>query len=146
GVSPTKVQAILAGGSRALTQAVEGAEDWPADGAAEIAKRRVGKKDVGVGISAIGTTPFVVGAMNEARNHGAMKIALTANRRSPMTRHAKIIIAPDTGPEVIAGSTRMKAGTAQKMVLNMLSTVAMVRLGYVYDNLMINMLPTNKKL
>lgn len=146
GVPQTRVQAILAGGAYALTHAVEGAEDSPRDGARQIANRRVGKNDVVLGIAATGTTPFVLGALKEAKIRRATTVALTASRRSPIARIADIVIAPATGPEVVTGSTRMKAGTAQKLVLNMLSTVAMIRMGYVYDNLMINMIATNQKL
>jgi N-acetylmuramic acid 6-phosphate etherase len=146
GVSRERVQAILAGGRRAMTRAVEDAEDSPLDGAREVAAKRLGPMDVIVGIAATGTTPFVLGALREARRRGATTVALTADRRSPIARLAQIVIAPATGPEVITGSTRMKAGTAQKLVLNMLSTVAMIRMGYVYDNLMINVAMTNEKL
>ena len=145
-VPRARVQAILAGGPRAMTDAVEGAEDSAAQGAKDVAAHRVGRKDVIVGIAATGTTPFVLGALREARKRGAFTVALTANRRAPLAKFARVTIAPETGPEVIAGSTRMKAGTAQKLVLNMLSTTAMVRLGYVYENLMINVTLTNEKL
>jgi N-acetylmuramic acid 6-phosphate etherase len=146
GVSETQVQAILAGGSRAMTHSIEGAEDSAKDGAVQVAARNISSNDVVVGIAATGTTPFVIGALREARRRGATTVALTANRRGPISRFAQIVIAPETGPEVITGSTRMKAGTAQKLVLNMLSTVAMIRMGYVYDNLMANMAMTNAKL
>lgn len=142
----TQVQAIIAGGRRALTEAVEGAEDSSKNGAREIARRRVGENDVVVGIAATGTTPFVLGALREAKRRKAFTIALTANRHSLIARAARLTIAPQTGPEVIAGSTRMKAGTAQKMVLNMLSTASMVRSGRVYDNMMIDVAMTNDKL
>jgi len=146
GVPRTQVQAILAGGLRAMTHAVEGAEDSPRDGARQIAARRVGPNDVVVGIAAAGTTPFTLGALRESKRRGATTVALAANRRTPIGRLADIAIAPATGPEVIAGSTRLKAGTAQKLVLNMLSTAAMVRMGFVFDNLMINVSLTNEKL
>ncbi len=146
GVPQTQVQAILAGGLRAMTHAVEGAEDSPRDGARQISARRVGPNDVVVGIAATGTTPFVLGALRESKRRGATTVALTANRRTPIGRLAHIAIAPATGPEAIAGSTRLKAGTAQKLVLNMLSTAAMVRMGFVFDNLMINVSLTNEKL
>ncbi len=146
GVPRSQVQAIMAGGRRALTEAVEGAEDSAAAGAKEIASLNVGRNDAVVGIAATGTTPFVIGALREARKRKASTIALTADRRSQLARIARMTIAPQTGPEVIAGSTRMKAGTAQKMVLNMLSTAAMVRAGRVYDNLMIDVAMTNEKL
>ena len=146
GVPPSQVQAIVAGGARAMTHSIEGAEDSARDGAAQIVKRRIGAKDVVVGVAATGTTPFVLGALREARRRGATTVALTANRRSPLARLAHIAIVPATGREAIAGSTRLKAGTAQKLVLNMLSTAAMVRAGYVSDNLMINLSLTNSKL
>jgi N-acetylmuramic acid 6-phosphate etherase len=146
GVPRTRVQAIIAGGRRALTDSIEGAEDSAKNGATAIAVKNVGRNDVVVGIAATGATPFVLGALREARKRNAFTIALTANRNSPMSKVARLTIAPETGPEVIAGSTRMKAGTAQKMVLNMLSTAAMVRAGRVFDNLMIDVAMTNQKL
>jgi len=146
GVSSKMVQAVIAGGQRALTEAVEGAEDSAAAGARDLRAKRVTSRDVVVGITASGTTPYVLGALAYARRRGAMTIALTANRGTPVGRATRITIAPQTGPEVVTGSTRMKAGTAQKMVLNMLSTTAMVRLGRVYDNWMIGVALTNRKL
>lgn len=146
GVPRARVQAIIAGGRRALTDAVEGAEDSGARGVREIAARRVGANDVVVGIAAAGTTPFVLAALREARKRKAFTVALTANRGATIAKLARVTIAPETGAEVITGSTRMKAGTAQKMVLNMLSTGAMVRAGRVYDNLMIDVAMTNEKL
>ncbi|HEY4742822.1 MAG TPA: N-acetylmuramic acid 6-phosphate etherase [Candidatus Acidoferrales bacterium] len=146
GVSSERVQAIIAGGRRALTDAVEGAEDSAATGAREIAARRVRANDVVVGIAAAGTTPFVLGALREARRRKAFTVAVTANRGAAIAKLARVTIAAETGPEVITGSTRMKAGTAQKMVLNMLSTAAMVRAGRVYDNMMIDVAMTNQKL
>jgi N-acetylmuramic acid 6-phosphate etherase len=146
GVPRTRVQAIIAGGRRALTDSIEGAEDSPKNGARAIAAKNVGRNDVVVGIAATGATPFILGALREARKRKSFTIALTANRNSPMAKVAHLTIAPETGPEVIAGSTRMKAGTAQKMVLNMLSTAAMVRAGRVFDNLMIDVAMTNQKL
>jgi N-acetylmuramic acid 6-phosphate etherase len=103
-------------------------------------------KDVVVGIAASGTTPYVLGAMKYARKRRAMTVAVTSNRRSPLAKLARIVIAPDVGPEVVTGSTRLKAGTSQKLVLNMLSTASMVRLGHVYENLMIDVILTNEKL
>jgi len=146
GISPRRVQAMIAGGRRALTGAVEGAEDDAARGRKDLAAKRVGPRDAVVGLSASGTTPYVLGALQLARRRGARTIAVTANRRSPIARAARIAIVPETGPEVIAGSTRMKAGTAQKLILNMLSTAAMVRLGRVYNNWMIDVALSNKKL
>lgn len=146
GVSPRLVQALIAGGTRAITGAVEGAEDAAAAGAEELRRRKLSSRDVVVGIAASGGTPFVLGALAYAKKRGAATVGVTANRHSPLARAARIRITPETGPEVIAGSTRLKAGTAQKLVLNMLSTAAMVRLGHVYDNWMIDVALTNRKL
>ena len=146
GVSSKVVQAVIAGGRRALTQAVEGAEDSAAAGARDLRAKQVSARDAVVGITASGTTPYVLGALAYARKRGAATIAVTANRGTAVTRAPQIAIAPETGPEVVTGSTRMKAGTAQKLVLNMLSTAAMVRLGRVYDNWMIGVALTNRKL
>jgi N-acetylmuramic acid 6-phosphate etherase len=146
GVSGNLVQALIAGGRRAVTGAVEGAEDSVANGARDLRSKKLARKDVVVGIAASGTTPYVLGALAFARKRGATTVAVTANRRTPMARHARIVIAPEVGPEIIAGSTRLKAGTSQKLVLNMLSTAAMVRLGHVYENLMIDVALTNQKL
>ncbi|HXW54679.1 MAG TPA: N-acetylmuramic acid 6-phosphate etherase [Candidatus Cybelea sp.] len=146
GTPRSKVQALIAGGNRALLHAVEGAEDSAVNGARDLAKARLSGADVVVGIAASGTTPYVLGALRFARRRGAGTIGLTSNRRSPLAREAHIPIVTETGPEVLAGSTRMKAGTAQKMVLNMLSTASMVRLGRVYGNQMIHLLATNEKL
>ena len=146
GVSPHLVQGIIAGGRRALVRAVEGAEDDATLGARDLRKKKLSAKDVFVGLTASGTTPYVLGALRFAKQRGAATVAVTCNPRSAAARLARIKITPEVGPEVIAGSTRMKAGTAQKMVLNMLSTAAMVRLGYVYDNWMIHVALTNQKL
>jgi N-acetylmuramic acid 6-phosphate etherase len=146
GVSRNTVVAVIAGGLRALTHAVEGAEDSAAQGARDLRRKRVSRRDVVVGIAASGATPYVLGALRYARGKGAATIGVTSNPRSPIAREVKILIAPQTGLEVITGSTRMKAGTAQKLVLNMLSTAAMVRLGHVYGNWMIDVALTNRKL
>ncbi len=146
GVSSRTVQAVIAGGRRALTHAVEGAEDSGARGAQDLAAKKISANDVVVGLAASGSTPYVLGALRYARGRGAVTVGVTSNRRSSLARVASILIAPQVGPEVIAGSTRMKAGTAQKLVLNMLSTAAMVRLGRVYDNWMIDVALTNRKL
>jgi N-acetylmuramic acid 6-phosphate etherase len=140
------VQAVIAGGRRALTHAVEGAEDNRAQGARDLAACRLSRNDVVVGITASGSTPYVLGALEFARRRGATTVGVVANPRTPITRLATISIVAYTGPEAITGSTRMKAGTAQKMVLNMLSTAAMVRMGRVYDNWMIGVALTNRKL
>jgi len=146
GTPGRKVQAVIAGGRRALTHAVEGAEDNKAQGARDLAARQLSRNDAVVGISASGATPYVLGALGYARRRGAVVISITSNPRTPVARLAPISIVTETGPEAITGSTRMKAGTAQKMVLNMLSTAVMTRLGRVYDNWMIGVALTNRKL
>jgi N-acetylmuramic acid 6-phosphate etherase len=146
GTPPGMVQAVIAGGRRALTHAVEGAEDSRAQGARDLAHRHLARNDVVVGVAASGSTPYVLGAIQFARRCGAVTVGVTSNPRSPIRRLAAISIVTETGPETITGSTRMKAGTAQKMVLNMLSTAAMIRMGRVYDNWMIGVALTNRKL
>src|SRR5487761_503961 len=146
GVPRTLVQGIIAGGNRALTESVEGAEDHEKQGARDLRARRMTSRDAVVGLAASGSTPYVLGALKYARKRGAFTIGVTMNRRAAIARLAHVTIAPATGPEVVAGSTRMKAGTAQKMVLNMLSTTVMIRLGHVYDNWMVKMMKTNQKL
>jgi N-acetylmuramic acid 6-phosphate etherase len=146
GTPARMVQAVIAGGRRALTDAVEGAEDNRAQGARDLAARGLNRNDAVVGITASGSTPYVLGALKFARRRHAVTIGVAANPGTPITRLAKISIVAETGPEAIAGSTRMKAGTAQKMVLNMLSTAAMVRMGRVYDNWMIGVALTSRKL
>jgi N-acetylmuramic acid 6-phosphate etherase len=146
GTPASLVRAVMAGGNKALGQAKEGAEDSARNGARDLARAKLKPRDVVVGIAASGTTPYVLGALRYSRQVGARTIGLTSNPASPLARLAEITIAPITGPEVISGSTRMKAGTAQKMVLNMLSTAAMARLGWVYDQWMIRMKLTNEKL
>jgi N-acetylmuramic acid 6-phosphate etherase len=146
GTPPNRVQAVIAGGRRALTQAVEGAEDNRQQGRRDLAARRLSAKDAVVGIAASGATPYVLGALEFANRKGAATIGITSNPKTPITKLARISIVTKTGPEVITGSTRMKAGTAQKLVLNMLSTATMIRLGRVYDNWMIGVALTNRKL
>ncbi len=146
GVPARLVQAIVAGGRRALTRAAEGAEDSASQGGRDLASKKIGARDVVIGVTASGGTPYVLGALRFARKSGANTVLLTSNRNSPARRWAHITIAPQTGPEVIAGSTRMKAGTAQKLILNMLSTAAMIRLGRVYNNWMVDLNMTNAKL
>jgi len=140
------VQFVMAGGVRALGAATEANEDSPALGRREMAKKNPGRSDVVVGIAASGRTPFTIAAVEYARRKGAETIAVTCNRGSPLEKAANLAIVAEVGPEVVSGSTRMKAGTAQKMILNMLSTGAMVRMGFVYGNLMVNVLPRNAKL
>ena len=146
GTPPRMVQAVIAGGRRALAHAVEGAEDNGAKGAKDLASRGFNSKDAVVGIAASGGTPYVLGAVAYAKRKGAVTIGITSNPRTPITKIVQIAIVTETGPEVITGSTRMKAGTAQKLVLNLLSTATMIRLGCVYDNWMIGVALTNRKL
>ena len=144
--APGQVQYIMAGGPKALASAVEVNEDSEELGQRDIARRRPTRKDVVVGVSASGRTPYVVAAVAYARARGAHTAAVTCNHDTPLAAAADIAIVADVGPEVISGSTRMKAGTAQKMVLNMITTGAMTRLGYVYENLMVNVHMQNSKL
>jgi N-acetylmuramic acid 6-phosphate etherase len=145
-VDPRMVQFIIAGGPKALGAAVEADEDSRELGRKEIARKKPTKKDVVVGIAASGRTPFTIAAIKYARAHGAKTVAVVCNPKSPLGKAAHVAIVADVGAEVVAGSTRMKAGTAQKMILNILSTGAMTRLGYVYGNLMVNLHTKNEKL
>jgi N-acetylmuramic acid 6-phosphate etherase len=144
--SPQMVQFVIAGGPKALGLPVEADEDSRKLGEREIRKKRPGKKDVVIGIAASGRTPFTIAAVEAARRAGAKTIAIANNPGSALEKAADLAIVVGTGPEVVTGSTRMKAGTAQKMVLNMLSTGVMVRLGLVYGNLMVNLRQKNSKL
>jgi len=146
GVSPELVQGIIAGGYEACYRAVEASEDDRAAGARDLVARDVTSQDAIVGIAASGRTPYTIGAVEHARALGAFTVAVTCVPDSEITRAAEVAIVPVVGPEVLAGSTRMKAGTAQKLVLNMLSTVTMIRLGYVTGNRMTNMRARNSKL
>jgi N-acetylmuramic acid 6-phosphate etherase len=144
GIEPGNVVAHLAGGARALTDAVEAAEDDAAAGTTTAEVLTAG--DVAFGVTASGGTPFVGGALQAARHRGARTVLLSANPNAVLAQHADLHIAVDTGPEVVTGSTRMKAGTAQKLVLNALSTAVMIRLGRTYSNLMTDMVASNAKL
>jgi N-acetylmuramic acid 6-phosphate etherase len=146
GVSPDLVQGIIAGGEAAVSRATEASEDDASSGARDLAARGFQPPDILAGIAASGRTPYVLGAITAARSLGAVTIGISCTPDSDLGRAAHIAITPVTGPEVIAGSTRMKAGTAQKLVLNMLTTGAFLRMGYVYGNLMVNLQPTNHKL
>jgi len=146
GVNPEMVQAIIAGGDKAIRSAVEYAEDDIEQGREEIKNRGVSSKDAVTGITASGTTPFVLSALEEAHSLGAVTVLITNNYNSPAKAFVDVAIEIDTGPEVIAGSTRLKAGTSQKLVLNMLSTASMIKLGKVYKNIMVDVRPTNEKL
>jgi N-acetylmuramic acid 6-phosphate etherase len=144
--APGQVQYIMAGGPKALTSSIEANEDSEELGQRDIARRRPTRKDVIVGVSASGRTPYVVAAVAYARARGAHTAAVTCNQGTPLAEASDIVIVADVGPEVVSGSTRMKAGTAQKMILNMITTGAMTRLGYVYENLMVNVHMQNSKL
>ncbi len=146
GTRPEQVVALIAGGGRAITQAIEGVEDDALAGERDLAALNLGELDSVVGVAASGRTPYVLGAMQEARRRGALVISLACSRPSPMEELADIAIALLVGPEVITGSTRLKAGTAQKLALNMLSTGVMIRLGKTYGNLMVDVQATNAKL
>lgn len=145
-VDPRTVQFIIAGGPKALGAAVEADEDSRQLGRKEIARKKPTKKDVVVGLAASGRTPFTIAALKYARARGAKTAAVVCNPNSPLGKAAHVAIVAEVGAEVVAGSTRMKAGTAQKMILNILSTGAMTRLGHVYGNLMVNVRPRNEKL
>jgi N-acetylmuramic acid 6-phosphate etherase len=146
GVKPSLVQGIIAGGRRALVRSIEGAEDRPLDGVAELKKSKVSAADVVVGIAACGLTPFVHGALSYAQELKAGTIFVTCAPEAVQHIPAEIIINPVVGPEVITGSTRMKAGTATKLVLNTLTTATMIKLGKVYGNLMVDLNASNDKL
>jgi N-acetylmuramic acid 6-phosphate etherase len=145
GASPSQVQAVIAGGRRAMTRAVEGAEDDVEAGAASMLRLRVGARDVVCGISASARTPFVLGALDEARRRGARTVLVCCNRPGPKAKADHVLLA-ETGPELVAGSTRLKAGTATKLILNALTTTAFVTLGKVYRGRMVDVRPTNEKL
>ena len=143
---PKTVQYVIAGGDRALGHAAEYSEDSSSSGRKDMAKRKPGKKDVVVGVAASGRTPYTLGALELARKKGAKTVVVVCNRGSEMGAQADIEIVIDVGPEAVSGSTRMKAGSAQKMALNLLTTGAMARLGYIYGNLMVNVHTRNHKL
>jgi N-acetylmuramic acid 6-phosphate etherase len=145
-VSPDLVQGVIAGGEGALARATEATEDDPESGKRDLAERGFTAKDSLVGVAASGRTPYVLGAVAYARSLGAFTAGISCTPNSELSRAVDVSIAPLVGPEVIAGSTRMKAGTATKLVLNMISTALMIRLGYVYGNLMVNVQPRNSKL
>lgn len=148
GTNPEMIQGMIAGGRDALVRAIEGAEDEPAEGAAAVAARGAGPSDVIMGIAAGSTTPYVVGALREARRRGARTVLLACVPVGDIeiASEVDLVVAPLTGPEVVAGSTRMKAGTATKLILNMITTTAMVRLGKTYGNLMVDLRIGSEKL
>lgn len=146
GTDRRQVQALIAGGPPAMIASVEAAEDDQAAGARAMDEVEVGERDVVIGIASSGRTPYVAGALRRARARGACAVALVNNPAGPVAAAAELVIAPQTGPEVVTGSTRMKAGTAQKLVLNMISTTAMIRTGHTYGNLMVDLHASNSKL
>ncbi|MCC3648646.1 MULTISPECIES: N-acetylmuramic acid 6-phosphate etherase [Cytobacillus] len=146
GTNPEMVVGIIAGGKEAMTEAVEGAEDDSEQGRQDVAEIQLSDKDVLVGIAASGRTPYTIGALQYGNEVGAVTVSVACTKDSEMGKISKYTIAPITGPEVVTGSTRMKAGTAQKLVLNMLTTASMIKLGKVYGNLMVDVQMTNEKL
>jgi N-acetylmuramic acid 6-phosphate etherase len=146
GTDSKQVQYVIAGGDRALAHATEASEDSREDGITDLRKRKPTKKDVVVGIAASGRTPYTIAALEYARKRGAKTVSVACNRNTPLGETADTAIVAEVGPEVLSGSTRMKSGTAQKMILNMLTTGAMARLGYVYGNLMVRVALKNVKL
>lgn len=146
GLSEDRVVGLIAGGKDAVTSAKEGREDDKEAGKKLVRERNIGSNDMVIGISASGSTPFVLGCLEEARTNGSETAGIANNSGAPISEFSKITITAETGPEIIAGSTRMKAGTAQKMILNMISTTAMVKLGKVYDNFMVDLIASNEKL
>ncbi|MFJ7934596.1 N-acetylmuramic acid 6-phosphate etherase [Sporosarcina sp. NPDC096371] len=146
GVSPEMVRGFIAGGMEALTTAVEGAEDSVNLGASDMESASVCAKDTVIGIAASGRTPYVIGALDYARGKGTKTVAISCNKDAEISKHAEMAIEVATGPEILTGSTRLKAGTAQKLVLNMISTASMIGIGKVYENLMVDVQSTNEKL
>lgn len=146
GLSPKKVQFLIAGGEAALVHATEASEDSATLGRRDMARKRPGKRDVVVGMAASGVTPYTIAALQYARSKGAATVGIACNRGSALGKAADIAIEVEVGPEVLTGSSRLKAGTAQKMICNMLTTGAMARVGYVSSNLMVNLILKNRKL
>jgi N-acetylmuramic acid 6-phosphate etherase len=146
GVSPNQVQGLIAGGMKAFTVAVEGAEDSAPLGEEDMKSINLTENDTVIGIAASGRTPYVIGALNYAKELNATTAAISCNKNAEMSKHADIAIEIETGPEVLTGSTRLKAGTAQKLVLNMISTASMIGIGKAYENLMVDVQATNEKL
>lgn len=146
GTDPEMVQALIAGGESAVTRSSEGAEDDRGAGGRLIKEHRISGKDAVVGIAASGRTPYVIGALEAANEAGALTVGIANNKNALLKKYCQISITPDVGAEVIMGSTRLKSGTSQKMILNMISTATMIKLGKVYKNLMVDMKPVNEKL
>ncbi|GGC82748.1 N-acetylmuramic acid 6-phosphate etherase [Enterococcus wangshanyuanii] len=146
GVEPEMVQGLIAGGQKAMTIAVEGAEDSKEFGQADLVEIQLADNDIVVGIAASGRTPYVIGGLEYAASVGAKTASVSCNKNAEISRYADFPIEVDAGPEFLTGSTRLKSGTAQKLILNMLSTVSMIGIGKVYNNLMVDVKPTNEKL
>lgn len=146
GTKPEQVVGLIAGGERAFVKAVEGAEDSPTLAREELAGLGLTASDAVVGIAASGRTPYVIGGLDFAREVGCATVSVACNPGSEVSKHADVAIEVDNGPEVLTGSTRLKSGTSQKLILNMLSTASMVQVGKVYGNLMVDVMPTNEKL
>ena len=146
GVEPEMVQGLIAGGQEAMTVAVEGAEDSKELGQEDLVKIELTNKDVVVGIAASGRTPYVIGGLKYADSIGAITASISCNKDAEISKYAQFPIEVDAGPEFLTGSTRLKSGTAQKLILNMLSTISMIGIGKVYNNLMVDVKPTNEKL
>jgi N-acetylmuramic acid 6-phosphate etherase len=146
GIEPGQVQGLIAGGMKAMTIAIEGAEDSMTLAAHDLTRIHLNASDIVVGIAASGRTPYVIGGLKEALKQGCQTVSLACNLNAEMNKYAEININVDVGPEILSGSTRLKAGTAQKMILNMLSTISMVKIGKAFGNLMVDVKPTNEKL
>src|SRR5699024_10022652 len=146
GTDPEKVQGLIAGGEGAIMQAVEGAEDDPELAASDLKDIHVSEKDTVIGLAASGRTPYVIGGLQYSKQCGAHTVAISCNKHAQVSQYADIPIEVEVGPEILTGSTRLKAGTAQKLVVNMISTSAMIGIGKVYKNLMVDVQPTNNKL
>ncbi|GEK57983.1 N-acetylmuramic acid 6-phosphate etherase [Marinococcus halophilus] len=146
GTTPETVQGIIAGGKEALLTAVEGAEDSENLGASDLKKIHLASRDIVIGVAASGRTPYVIGALSYAKEIGAVTGSISCNKDAPISALADYSVEAETGPEILTGSTRLKAGTAQKNILNMISTITMIRLGKVYENFMVDVQATNQKL
>ncbi|TSB45706.1 N-acetylmuramic acid 6-phosphate etherase [Alkalicoccobacillus porphyridii] len=146
GVSDEMVKGVIAGGEQAFTQAVEGAEDNERSGMDDAISLQITSNDTVIALAASGRTPYAIGLLKKATELGANTVSISCNKNSSMSKYAQVAIEAETGPEILTGSTRLKAGTAQKLILNMISTTAMIGIGKVYQNLMVDMQPTNEKL
>jgi N-acetylmuramic acid 6-phosphate etherase len=146
GLSPDKFRAVIAGGVKAIYESIEAAEDDSIKAGLEMEKLGLGKSDLVIGVAASGSTPYVLGVIEKARQIGVETVGISCNHDTPLSRMVNVAVEVVVDPEVVAGSTRMKAGTAQKMLLNMMTTTALIRLGYVYDGFMVGVQATNRKL